>query len=84
MAARIETAAATTSGSGKCKSLRMPIETESQRSAVKRVDRIRSKASFLQTAEAGAATISSTADLAITEISRPAAECWRAERRAPD
>lgn len=80
----MERAAAVTSGSGKSKSLRMPVQTVSQRSAVRRVDRIRSKASFLQTAEAGEATISSTADLAMTEMSRPAADCWRAWRRALD
>lgn len=78
MAARIEIAAAVTSGSGKWRSERMPEQTESQRSAVKREQRIRSKDSFLQTAEAGAATISSTAVLAITEMSRPAADCCRA------
>ncbi|PON95304.1 hypothetical protein TorRG33x02_088260 [Trema orientale] len=84
MAARMERAAAVTSGSGKSKSVRMPVQTVSQRSAVRRVDRMRSKASFLQTAEAGEATISSTADLAMTEMSRPAADCCRAWRRAPD
>lgn len=77
-------AAAETSGSGKWRSVRMPTQTVSQRSGVRRVDRIRSKASFLQTAEAGAATISSTAVLAMTAVSRPAADCWRAWRRAPD
>lgn len=84
MAASIETAAAVTSGSGKSRSLRIPVQTVSQRSEVRRVDRIRSKASFLDTAEAGEATISSTADLAMTEMSRPAADCWRAWRSAPD
>lgn len=48
------------------------------------MDRIRSKASFLDTAEAGEAMTSSTADLAMTEMSRPAADCWRAWRSAPD
>lgn len=51
---------------------------------MRRVDRMRSKASFLDTAEAGEAMTSSTADLAMTEMSRPAADCWRAWRRAPD
>lgn len=74
----METAAAVTSGSGKWKSVRIPVQTVSHRSGVRRVERMRSKASFLQTAEAGAATISSTADLAMTEMSRPAADCWRA------
>lgn len=62
----------------------MPLQTVSQRSGVRRVERMRSKASFLQTAEAGAATISSTAVLAMTAMSRPAADCWRAWRRALD
>lgn len=84
MAARMETAAAVTSGSGKSRSVRMPVQTVSHRSAVRRVERIRSKASFLETAEAGEATISSTADLAMTEMSLPAADCWRAWRSAPD
>lgn len=75
MAARMEMAAAVTSGSGKWRSERMPVQTVSHRSAVRRVERIKSKESFLQTAEAGAATISSTADLAMTEMSRPAADC---------
>lgn len=75
MAARIETAAAVTSGSGKSRSFRTPMHTISHRSGVRRVERMRSKASFLETAEAGEATISSTADLARTEISRPAADC---------
>lgn len=34
-------------------------------------------------ADAGEATISSQADLATAEMSRPAADCWRARRRAP-
>lgn len=84
MAARIETAAAVTSGSGKSRSVRIPVQTVSHRSDVRRVDRMRSNASFLDTAEAGDATISSTADLAMTEMSRPAADCWRAWRSAPD
>lgn len=84
MAARMETAAAETSGSGKSRSVRMPVQTISQRSAVRRVDRMRSKANFLQTAEAGEATISSQADLARAEMSLPAADCWRAWSRAPD
>lgn len=62
----------------------MPLQTVSQRSGVNRVERMRSKASFLQTADAGAATISSTAVFAITAMSRPAADCWRAWRRALD
>lgn len=78
----METAAAVTSGSGKSRSVRMPVQTISHRSAVRRVARMRPKASFLQTAEAGEATISSTADLARRETSRPAAHCWRAWRRA--
>lgn len=77
-AARIETAAAVTSGSGKWRSVLTPEQTVSQRSGVRRVDLMRSKASFLQTADAGEATISSTADFAITDMSRPAADCWRA------
>lgn len=51
---------------------------------MRRVDLIKSNASFLHTADAGDATISSQADLAMTEISLPAADCWRAWRRAPD
>lgn len=78
IAARMETAAAVTSGSGNSRSLRIPVQTISHKSAVRRVDLIRSKASFLEMAEAGAATISSTADFAMMEISRPAADCCRA------
>ncbi|GER47487.1 von Willebrand factor C domain-containing protein [Striga asiatica] len=84
MAARIDMAAAVTSGSGKSRSLRMPVHTVSHRSAVRRVERMRSKASFFETAEAGEATISSTADFAMTEISRPAADCCSACSNAPD
>lgn len=84
MADRIEMAAAVTSGSGKSRSLRMPTHTISHRSAVRRVERMRSKASFLETAEAGEATISSTADLAMTDISRPAADCCNAWSNALD
>lgn len=84
MAARMDTPAAVTSGSGKSKSLRIPVHTISHRSVVKRVDLMRSNASFLDMAEAGEATISSTADLAMTEMSLPAADCWRAWRSAPD
>lgn len=83
-AERKETAAEVTSASGKLRSVRMPAATVSHRSAVRRVERMRSKASFLETAEAGEATISSTADLASREMSRPAADCCRAWRRAPD
>ena len=82
-AERMEIAAAVTSGSGKSRSERTPVMTVSHRSEVRRVERMRSKASFLETAEAGEATISSTADLARMEMSRPAADCWRAWRRAP-
>ena len=78
-------AAAETSGSGKLRSDLMPEMSESHRFGVRRGDeRMRSKASFLHTAEAGAATISSTAVLAMTEVSRPAADCCKACRRAPD
>lgn len=85
IAERNETAAAETSGSGKSRSVLMPLTTESHRSGVSRgVERIKSNASFLQTAEAGEETISSTAVLAITEVSLPAADCCKACKRAPD
>ncbi|KAH0916968.1 hypothetical protein HID58_024628 [Brassica napus] len=67
----METAAAVTSESEKLRLVLTPEQTVSQRSGVRRVDLMRSKASFLQTADAGDATISSTAELAITEKSRP-------------
>jgi len=78
---RMETATTVTSGSGKWRSVRMSSQTDSQRSGVRWVEQMRSKANFLQTAEAGAATISSTEVLA---MSRPVANCWRAWRRALD
>ncbi|WZZ08850.1 LOW QUALITY PROTEIN: hypothetical protein YC2023_094771 [Brassica napus] len=65
----METAAAVTSESEKLRLVLTPEQTVSQRSGVRRVDLMRSKASFLQTADAGDATISSTAELAITEKS---------------
>lgn len=52
----METAAAVTSGSEKWRSVLTPEQTVSQRSGVRRVDLMRSKASFLQTADAGDAT----------------------------
>lgn len=83
MADRNETPAAVTSGSGKSKSFFIPLQTVSHWSFVKRVQRMRSKASFLQTAEAGDAMISSQADFETEDMSLPAAECCRACRRAP-
>lgn len=83
MADRNETPAAVTSGSGKSKSFFIPLQTVSHWSFVNRVQRMRSKASFLQTAEAGDAMISSQADFEMADMSLPAAECCRACRRAP-
>lgn len=77
-------AAEATSGSGKSRSDLMEEETVSHRSEVRREERMRSNASFLETAEAGAAMISVTAVLAMREVSRPAAHCWRDVRRAED
>ena len=51
MATRIKTTAAESSGSGKLRSVRIPMQTVSQRSEVRRVDQMRSNASFLETGE---------------------------------
>ncbi|CAL9024221.1 unnamed protein product [Prunus brigantina] len=47
-------------------------------SAVRRVERMRSKASFFQTTGVGEATIYSTTNLAMTDMSRSTVDCWRA------
>ncbi|KAI8553998.1 hypothetical protein RHMOL_Rhmol05G0062700 [Rhododendron molle] len=69
----METAPAATLEWGKSRSEEMPAQTVFQRSRVRRVERMRSKA-----------TILSTADSARTEMWQPAADCWRSWRRAED